>query len=85
MTKHSKHEQAKRAAEDERMREIGAAWTAQLTPERRAEFAEAVAVAHARPRRERPADQPPGTLPNPPRPGREPKAAKDEERRPRRW
>ena len=32
-----------------------------------------------------PADMAPGTRPNPPRPGREPKPSKEEERRPRRY
>jgi hypothetical protein len=81
MTKHSKHEQAQRAAEDERMKAIEAAWTAKISPADQKSFAAAVAEAQSRPR-ERPADMAPGTKPNPPRPGREPKP-KDEPRRAR--
>jgi hypothetical protein len=81
MTKRSKYEQAQRAAEDERMRAIDAAWNAKLSPAERSSFAAAVAEAVQRPK-EPPVDMAPGTKPNPPRPGREPKP-KDEPRRSR--
>jgi hypothetical protein len=81
MPKRSKYEQAQRAAEDERMKAIGAAWTAQISPADRTAFASQVAEALQRPQPER-VDMAPGTRPNPPRPGREPKP-KDEPRRAR--
>ena len=83
MPKHSKFEQAQRADEDARMRDIGAAWMAKLSPGEASSFRAAVSEAWARPPRERPADQEPGTRPNPPRPGREPKPVEPAGRRSR--
>ena len=80
MTRHSRYEQAQRAAESERMREIGTAWMARLSADERNAFSAAVLEAQARPPREH-VDMAPGTLPNPPRPGREPRPAKGEEPR----
>ena len=80
MTKHSPHERARRAAETERMKQIEAAWYASLPAETAKAFAAEVEVARARGPRQPPPDQPPGTLPNPPRPGREPKPPKDDRR-----
>ena len=80
MTRHSRYEQAQRAAESERMREIGTAWMARLSADERSAFSAAVLEAQARPRPER-VDMAPGTLPNPPRPGREPRPPKGEEPR----
>lgn len=83
MTKHSKAERERRAAESERMVEIGRAWTASIPAPVAAEFAKEVAVAQARVYEKQP-DMAPGTLPNPPRPGREPKPVKEENPRGRR-
>ena len=55
MTKHSKLERERRAAESERMVEIGRAWTASIPASVAAEFAKEVAVAQTRVY-ERPAD-----------------------------
>jgi hypothetical protein len=78
MTKHSKAEREKRAVESVRMAEIQRAWTASIPAPVAAEFAQAVAAAHARGPLPPPPDMAPGTLPRPPRPGREPKPSKDE-------
>jgi hypothetical protein len=83
MTKHSKLERERRAAESERMVEIGRAWTASIPAGVAADFAKEVAVAQTRVY-EKPADMAPGTLPNPPRPGREPKPTREENPRGRR-
>jgi hypothetical protein len=82
MTKHSRHEREGRAAESERMAEIQRAWTASIPASVAADFAREVAAAQARVYEKQP-DMAPGTRPNPPRPGREPKPSK-EETRPRR-
>jgi hypothetical protein len=83
MTKHSKYERAQRAAEAERVKQIEAAWFGSLPADTATAFVREVEAARARgPLPARP-DMAPGTLPNPPRPGREPKVVK-EERRPRR-
>jgi hypothetical protein len=79
MTKHSKHERERRAAESERMVEVGRAWEASVPAAVAAEFAREVAVAQARVYEPQP-DMAPGTMPRPPRPGREPKPAKEETR-----
>jgi hypothetical protein len=73
VTKRSKFEQAQRADEDARMRDIGDAWMARLSPADATAFRSAVSEAWSRPRAERQPDMAPGTRPNPPRPGREPK------------
>ncbi|HEX5826946.1 MAG TPA: hypothetical protein VFY23_05450 [Candidatus Limnocylindrales bacterium] len=83
MTKHSKHERAKRATESEQMVAIERAWTAAIPASVAADFAREVAVAQTRVYERQP-DMAPGTAPRPPRPGREPKPAK-EETRPRRY
>ena len=76
MTKHSPFERARRAAETERTKQIEAAWYASIPAEAAKAFAREVAAARVRgPQPPRP-DQAPGTLPNPPRPGREPKPPK---------
>ncbi len=84
MTKHSKRERAKRAAETDRVREIEAAWRGSIPEPVATAFAQAVAAARARGPRERPADMAPGTAPNPPRPGHEPRPPKDDGRTRRR-
>jgi hypothetical protein len=79
MTKHSKYERERRAAESERMVEVGRAWEASIPAAVAADFAREVAVAQTRVYEKQP-DMAPGTLPRPPRPGREPKPAKEETR-----
>ncbi len=79
MTKHSKHERERRASESERMKEVQAAWYGSLPAATAAAFSREVAAAQARVPEVRP-DMAPGTAPNPPRPGREPKPPKDEQR-----
>jgi len=84
VTKHSKHENERRAAETVRMKEIEAAWMGSLPPDRAKAFVRSVEEARARPMAERRPDMAPGTRPNPPRPGHEPKPPKEERnRRPR--
>jgi hypothetical protein len=78
MTKHSKSERERRAAESARMVEIQRAWEGSIPAAVAAEFALEVASAKARGPLPRQPDMAPGTLPRPPRPGREPKPVKDE-------
>jgi len=85
VTKHSRQERTRRQLETERVKEIEAAWLGSLPAADRKAFAESVEAARARGPLPPPADMAPGTRPNPPRPGREPKPSKDEERRPRRY
>ena len=82
MTKHSRLEKERRAAEGERVREIEAAWLGSLTPDAAKAFKASVETARNRPPAAPPENMPPGTAPRPPRPGHEPRAAKEE--RPRR-
>ena len=79
MTKHSKHERERRAAETERMKEVSAAWYGSIPAATAAAFSREVEAAQARVPEVR-QDMAPGTRPNPPRPGREPKPPKDEQR-----
>lgn len=82
MTKRSKFENEKRAAETARMNEIGAAWMGSLPADRAEAFVRAVEAARNRPPAPPPANMEPGTRPNPPR--REPRVPKEERnRRPR--
>ena len=76
MAKHSKFENDRRAAETVRMKEIEAAWYASTPAEVARAFERDVAIARARGPLEPPPNQPPGTRPNPPAPGREPKPEK---------
>lgn len=76
MTKHSPYERARRAAETERTKEIEAAWYASIPAEAARAFERDVEVARARGPIQPPPNQAPGTMPNPPHPGREPKPAK---------
>jgi hypothetical protein len=81
MTKRSRYEREQRAAANARAKQITEEWERAVPPERAASFAAEVAAARARgPLPPRP-DMAPGTLPNPPRPGREPKPPKKEETR----
>lgn len=80
MTKHSPYERARRAAEAERTKEIAAAWYASIPADVARGFERDVAAAKARGPVAPPPNQAPGTVPNPPREGREPKPAKSEQR-----
>jgi hypothetical protein len=80
MTKHSRHERERRATDTVRMKEIEAAWYASLPAATALAFSREVEAARARGPLPPPPDMAPGTRPNPPRPGREPKPAKDEQR-----
>jgi hypothetical protein len=85
MTKHSRQERERRKAESERVREIEAAWLGSLPAAQRNAFVESVEAARAREPEARRPDMAPGTRPNPPRPGHEPRPPKEEERRPKRY
>lgn len=80
MTKHSAFERTRRAAEAERTAEIERAWHGSLPAAVAASFDAQVRAVKERGVRPPPADQPPGTIPNPPRPGREPKPPKADAR-----
>jgi hypothetical protein len=81
--KHSKKEREVRARQTEDVRRIEAAWNASLSPDVARGFARDVEAARARGPLPRQPDMAPGTLPNPPRPGREAKPPR-EPARPRR-
>ena len=83
MSKRSKYERAKRTEETERARQIEAAWFASLPADAAKAFTRDVEAARARGPLPPPPDMAPGTAPRPPRPGHEPKPAKDD-RNPRR-
>ena len=87
MTKHSKWENERRAAETVRVKEIESAWLASLPADRSKAFVAAVEAARSRPPAEPRPNMPPGTQPRPPRPprpGHEPRPTKEERtRRPR--
>jgi hypothetical protein len=78
LTKRSKHEREQRAVESARVAEIERAWQASIPADVAAEFGLSVQRAHERGPWERPPDMAPGTRPNPPRPGHEPKVKKDD-------
>jgi hypothetical protein len=80
VTKHSAFERARRAAETERTAEIARAWHGSVPAAVAAAFEEQVRAAKERGPLPPPPNQPPGTLPNPPRPGREPKPPKNDSR-----
>ena len=84
MAKHSRSERERRKQEHEAVARIEAAWQASVPADRRKEMEQAVAAARARGPEERRPDMAPGTMPNPPRPGREPKPKKDANPRARR-
>jgi hypothetical protein len=84
MTKHSKWENERRAAETVRVKEIESAWLASLPAERSKAFVAAVEAARSRPPTPPRENMAPGTAPRPPRPGHEPRPTKEERtRRPR--
>jgi hypothetical protein len=84
MTKRSRHENEQRRQETARLREMEAAWMAKVPPTVAKEFAAGVEAARARGPLPPPPNMAPGTRPNPPRPGREPKLVDTRERGPRR-
>lgn len=84
MTKRSKYEQEQRKLQTVRVKEIEAAWLGSLPSDRAKAFVAAVEAARSRPPAPPRENMAPGTRPNPPRPGHEPKAPKEERtRRPR--
>jgi hypothetical protein len=84
MTKRSRFEQARRSAEQDRIRDIEDAWVSRLSPDELGAFRREVGAAQARRPEPRP-DMAPGTAPNPPRPGREPREPKEAAGRRSRW
>ena len=84
MAKHSKRERERRAAEAEQTRQVAAAWAANMPADVAAAFSRDVEAARSRGPLPRPPDMAPGTPPNPPRPGHEPKPPKDDRPHPRR-
>ena len=67
MTKHSKAENEKRAAEHARLKEIEAAWLGSLPKPVHEAFVAAVASARSRPPAPPAPNMAPGTRPNPPK------------------
>ena len=84
MTKHSRRERERRTQETERVKQVEAAWIASVPPAVAKAFAMGVEAARARGPEPRRPDMAPGTLPRPPRPGREPKPEPRETSRSRR-
>jgi hypothetical protein len=85
MGKQSKADRARRKQQNEDVARIQAAWQASVPTARAKEFDAAVMAARARGPIQPPPDQPKGTLPNPPRPGHEPKPPKDQTRTRKRY
>jgi hypothetical protein len=81
MTKRSRYEREQRAAQNDRIKQITAEWERAVPPERAAAFAIEVEAARNRGPLPRKPDMAPGTMPNPPRPGNEPRPSKKEEPR----
>ena len=81
MTKRSRYERQQRDAANIRVKQITAEWERAISPERAAAFAAEVEAARARGPRPKQPDMAPGTMPNPPRPGHEPRPPKKEETR----
>lgn len=77
MTKHSRRERERRAAETIRVRDIETAWLGSLPAATMKAFTLEVEAARARGPEEPRPDMAPGTAPRPPRPGREPRPPKD--------
>jgi hypothetical protein len=85
LTKYSRAERARRDKQNEDVARIQAAWLASVPSARAKEFEAAVEAARARGPLPPPPDMAPGTLPNPPRPGHEPKPKADPTRTKRRY
>lgn len=80
MTKRSADKKARKAAEQARMVEVERAWRGSIPADVAASFDAQVRAAKERGPVPPPPDMAPGTRPNPPRPGREPKAPKMDDR-----
>jgi hypothetical protein len=85
LTKYSRAERARRDKQNEDVARVMAAWQASVPSARAKEFEAAVEAARARGPLPPPPDMAPGTLPNPPRPGHEPKPKADPTRTKRRY
>jgi hypothetical protein len=85
LTKYSKSERERRARQNEDVQRIQAAWQQSVPPATAKEFEAAVAAARARGPIQPPPDMAPGTAPNPPRPGHEPKPKADPTKAKRRY
>ena len=85
MKTQSKAGRARRKRQNEDVVRIQAAWQASVPAARAKEFDAAVAEARARGPLKPPPDMAKGTLPNPPRPGREPKPKADPNRAKKRY
>jgi hypothetical protein len=85
MAKQSKADRARRKKQNEDVARIQAAWSASVPAARAKEFDAAVSAARARGPLQPPPDQPKGTIPNPPRPGHEPKPKVDPSRAKKRY
>ena len=85
MRTQSKAGRARRKAQNEDAVRIQSAWQASVPAARAKEFEAAVAQARARGPLQPPPDMAKGTMPNPPRPGREPKPKKDPTRTKKRY
>jgi hypothetical protein len=85
MNKQSKGGRERRKKQNEDVARITAAWSASVPAARAKEFEAAVEAARARGPLQPPPDQPKGTVPNPPRPGREPKPKADPNRSKKRY
>jgi hypothetical protein len=80
MAKHSKAERERRTAQSARVAEIEAAWMGSVPAATAKAFTLSVEAARARGPEPRRPDMAPGTLPNPPRPGHEPRPVKEDPR-----
>ena len=85
MRTQSKAGRARRKRQNEDVVRIQGAWQASVPAARAKEFDAAVAQARARGPLQPPPDMVKGTLPNPPRPGREPKPKVDPTRAKKRY
>lgn len=85
MVKHSRAERERRKEQSEAAARIQAAWEGSVPAAKAAEFNAAVVAARARGPLPPPPDMAPGTPPNPPRPGHEPKPKKEPTRSRRAW
>ena len=81
MTKRSRYEREQRDASNARVKQITAEWERAVPPDRAAAFAQQVEAARARGPLPPKPDMAPGTIPNPPRPGNDPRPPKKEETR----
>jgi hypothetical protein len=84
MTNRSRFDRERRAAEDERIQQIAASWQGRISAADQAAFRQQVELAWAY-RPEPRQDMAPGTAPNPPRPGREPRPPKGSETKRASW